>query len=46
LKRLAEEARTSVLELFRAEIEGLLHDPNMKVKKVALQILRKEQRAS
>ena len=42
LKRLAEEARTSVLELFRAEIEGLLHDPNMKVKKAALQILRKE----
>ena len=41
LKRLAEEAGTSVLELFRAEIEGLLHDPNMKVKKAALQILRK-----
>ena len=41
LKRLSEEAGTSVLELFRAEIEGLLHDPNMKVKKAALQILRK-----
>lgn len=41
LKRLAEEARTSVVELLRAEIEGLLHDPNMKVKKAALKILRK-----
>jgi HEAT repeat protein len=41
LKRLAEEAGTSVVELLRAEIEGLLHDPNMKVKKAALQILRK-----
>jgi HEAT repeat protein len=41
LKRLAEEAGASVLELLRAEIQGLLHDPNMKVKKAALQILRK-----
>ncbi|HSE89048.1 MAG TPA: hypothetical protein VLJ79_22735 [Candidatus Binatia bacterium] len=41
LKRLAEEARTNVVELLRAEIEGLLHDPNMKVKKAALQTLRK-----
>jgi HEAT repeat protein len=41
LKRLSEEAGTSVLKLFRTEIEGLLHDPNMKVKKAALQILRK-----
>jgi hypothetical protein len=41
LKRLAEETGASVLELLRAEIEGLLHDPNMKVKKVALPILRK-----
>jgi HEAT repeat protein len=41
LKRLAEEAGMNVLELLRAEIEGLLHDPNMKVKKAALQILRK-----
>jgi HEAT repeat protein len=41
LKRMSEEAGTSVLKLFRAEIEGLLHDPNMKIKKVALQILRK-----
>jgi HEAT repeat protein len=42
LKRLAEEAGTSVLELLRGEIEVLLHDPNMKVKKAALQILRKK----
>jgi HEAT repeat protein len=41
LKRLAKEAGTSVLELLRGEIEGLLDDPNMKVKKAALQILRK-----
>jgi HEAT repeat protein len=41
VKRMSEEAGTSVLKLFRAEIEGLLHDPNMKVKKAALQILRK-----
>ena len=41
LKRLAEEAGTSLPELLRAEIEGLLNDPNMKVKKAALQILRK-----
>lgn len=41
LKRLAEEAGVNVLELLRAEIEGLLHDPNMKVKKAALQLVRK-----
>jgi HEAT repeat protein len=41
LKRMSEEAGTTVLKLFRTEIEGLLHDPNMKVKKAALQILRK-----
>jgi HEAT repeat protein len=41
LKRLSEEAGTSVLELLRAEIEGLLNDPNMKVKKAALKFLRK-----
>ena len=41
LKKLAEEAGTSLPELLRAEIEGLLNDPNMKVKKAALQILRK-----
>jgi HEAT repeat protein len=41
LERLAEEAGANVLKLLRGEIEGLLHDPNMKVKKAALQILRK-----
>jgi HEAT repeat protein len=41
LKRLSEEAGPNVLELWRAEIEGLLHDPNMKVKKAALKFLRK-----
>jgi hypothetical protein len=41
LKRLAEEAGASVLELLRVEIEGLLDDPQMKVKKAALKILRK-----
>jgi hypothetical protein len=41
LKRLAEEAEASALELLRVEIEGLLDDPHMKVKKAALQILRK-----
>jgi HEAT repeat protein len=42
LKRLAEEAGANVLEMLRVEIEGLLDDPNMKVKKAVLKILRKE----
>jgi hypothetical protein len=41
LKRLAEETGASALDLFRAEIEVLLDDPHMKVKKAALKILRK-----
>jgi HEAT repeat protein len=41
LKRLAEEAGESALESLRAEIERLLNDPNMDVKKAALAILRK-----
>jgi len=41
LKRLAEDGGENVLELLRAEIEGLLRDPNMKVKKAVIQILRK-----
>jgi HEAT repeat protein len=41
LKRLAEEAGESVLQSLRAEIEPLLDDPDMKVKKAALEILRK-----
>lgn len=40
LKRLAEETGESVLESLRAEIEALLNDPNMKIKKAALKILR------
>jgi hypothetical protein len=41
LKRLAEEGEESVLESLRAEVEALLNDPNMKIKKAALKILRK-----
>ena len=41
LKRLAEEAGERVLQSLRAEIEPLLDDPDMKVKKAALEILRK-----
>ncbi|MBI4488008.1 MAG: HEAT repeat domain-containing protein [Deltaproteobacteria bacterium] len=41
LKRLAEEGGESVPKSLRAEIEALLNDPNMKVKKAALKILRK-----
>lgn len=41
LKRLAEEAGDSVVQTLRAEIEALLDDPGMKVKKAALKILRK-----
>lgn len=41
LKRVAEEGGESVLESLRAEIEALLNDSNMKVKKAALDILKK-----
>jgi HEAT repeat protein len=41
LKRLAEESGETVLISLRAEIETLLDDPDMKVKKAALKILRK-----
>ncbi len=41
LKRLAEEGGESVLESLKEEIEALLNNPNMKVKKAALKILRK-----
>ena len=41
LKRLAEEGEESVLELLKEEIKALLNNPNMKVKKAALNILRK-----
>lgn len=42
LKRLAEEAGESALETLRADIEVLLDDPDMKIKKAALKILRKD----
>jgi HEAT repeat protein len=42
LKRLAEEASESAVEPFRSEIEALLHDPDMKIKKAALKILKKQ----
>jgi HEAT repeat protein len=41
LKRLAEEAGESVLQSLREEIEPLLNDPSMNVKKAAVEILRK-----
>ncbi len=40
LKRLAEEGGGSVLDSLKEEIEALLNNPNMKVKKAALNILR------
>jgi HEAT repeat protein len=44
LKRLAEEAGESALKSFRPDIETLLDDPNMDVKKAALRILKKSGR--
>jgi hypothetical protein len=41
LKRLAEQSGKKALESLRAKIEPLLNDPNMKVKKEALKILKK-----
>jgi hypothetical protein len=41
LKRLAEEGGESVLESVRADVELLLDDPDMKIKKAALTILKK-----
>jgi hypothetical protein len=41
LKRLAEEVQPSVLQTLKAEIEPLLDDSDMKVKKAALEILEK-----
>ena len=41
LKRLVDEAGPNVLERLKVEIESLLDDPNMKVKKAALEFLRK-----
>jgi HEAT repeat protein len=42
LKRLADEASESAVEPFRTEIEALLNDPDMKTKKAALKILKKQ----
>ena len=41
LKRLAAEGGEAVLQSLRAEIETLLNDPDMKVKKAALEALKK-----
>jgi len=41
LKRLAEEASESVLESLRAEIQALLDNPDIKVKRAAVKIRRK-----
>jgi HEAT repeat protein len=41
LKRLAEEGGEVVLQSLRAEIETLVNDPDMKVKRAALEALRK-----
>ena len=38
---LVDEAGPNVLERLKVEIESLLDDPNMKVKKAALEFLRK-----
>lgn len=41
LKRLAEEAGGSALVKLRADVEVLLKDPDMKIKKLAMKILKK-----
>jgi HEAT repeat protein len=41
LKRLSEEATESVLDSLRGEIQDLLDDPDMKIKRAALKIQRK-----
>ena len=42
LKRLAEETESADLTSFRPEIEAFLNDPDMNIKKLALEILRKD----
>jgi HEAT repeat protein len=44
LKRLTREAKESVLHSLSTEIEALLDDPNMKIKRAVLKILRKNKR--
>ena len=41
IKRLAEDARDAALKSFPTEIEALLDDPDMEIKKTALKILKK-----
>lgn len=41
LKRVAEEAGATARETLRVEIESLLDDPNMEIKKAVLNLLRK-----
>jgi HEAT repeat protein len=43
LKRLAEQASDAVRESWRAEIQALLDDPDMKVKKAAVKFLTKNE---
>jgi HEAT repeat protein len=45
LKRLADEATGSVLQSLQAEVDDLLNDPDMEVKRAALTILKKINRA-
>lgn len=45
LKRLADEAAESVLQSLRAEVDDLLNDPDMEVKRAAVTILKKINRA-
>jgi hypothetical protein len=41
LNRLSEEATESILDSLRGEIQDLLNDPDMKIKRAALNIQRK-----
>jgi hypothetical protein len=41
IKRLAEDAAKAAMQAFPTEIEVLLEDPDMRVKRAALQILTK-----
>lgn len=44
IKRLAEDAADAAMQSFPTEIEALLEDPDMKVKRAALEILGKKSR--
>jgi HEAT repeat protein len=45
LKRLADEAAETVLQSLRAEVDDLLNDPDMEVKRAAVTILKRINRA-